>query len=56
MFHPQKQLALCLEVNSTDYPIQFVSNWIYKDWEIRLFNRFHQKLGLSNQLGLAYSW
>lgn len=56
IFQPHKQLNLCLEVNSTDSPIQFISNWIVKDLEIRLLNGFNQRLGISNQLGLAYSW
>lgn len=55
-FDPYHELSFFLEVNSTESPIQFTSNWMCKNWKIRLFSGFHQKLGLSNQLGLAYSW
>lgn len=56
ILQPLPSLNLCLEINSSESPIQFITNWKTKHLEYQLLNGYHQKMGVSNQLGIAYLW
>lgn len=56
IYNLHKKVNFSLEINSTDEPI-FTSTQInLSNFAILIQYSYHQKLGLSNQIGLSYKW
>tara|TARA_Y100001933_G_C18971071_1_gene552571 strand:+ start:801 stop:1508 length:708 start_codon:yes stop_codon:yes gene_type:complete len=49
-------VKLTFEINSSEIPVNFAITCSLKSFEFLLENNYHQKLGISNQIGLAYKW
>lgn len=45
-----------LGVNSSETPIEFAFSCSFKEMEFLFQNNYHQILGFSNQIGIAYKW
>ncbi len=51
-----KDFKFSLGVNSSEIPIVFSLVYSLKSLEFLIQNTYHQKLGISTQIGLAYKW
>ena len=49
-------MKFTMGINSSEIPIEFAFTCSLKSFEFLLQNNYHQKLGISNQIGLAYKW
>lgn len=49
-------IKFTIGINSSEIPIEFAFTCSLKSFEFLLQNNYHQKLGTSNQIGLAYKW
>tara|TARA_Y100001968_G_C19149386_1_gene615409 strand:+ start:66 stop:773 length:708 start_codon:yes stop_codon:yes gene_type:complete len=45
-----------LEINSSETPIEFAFTCSLKSFEFLIQSNYHQNLGCSNQIGIAYKW
>lgn len=54
-FHSDR-FKFTIGVNSSETPIEFAFSFSYKAIEFLIQNNYHQILGISNQLGIAYKW
>jgi len=51
-----KRFKFTLGVNSSERPIEFAFSCCFKEMEFLFQNNYHQILGFSNQIGIAYKW
>ena len=49
-------MKFTMGINSSEIPIEFAFSFSLESFEFLLQNNYHQKLGISNQIGIAYKW